>query len=655
MQAQQRTNWALARTFASRPPAGGLRRIAFRLFACLAGLLFLLAPASAQISPGPLSRAHQQLEGVASCVSCHNFRVGPRALKCLECHVEIQHRITSGKGFHAKAFKVSADQQDCARCHMEHNGQTFPLIRLDRNTFNHATETGFTLEGKHRLQKCEACHNAKKMPPAVRQEIKMKDPNKSFLGLGRACLSCHEDKHRGQLGPDCARCHTQDGWKPVTGFNHAQTKFPLTGLHQPVACSKCHLPKGPEGAMQFKGLSFSACQNCHNDPHHGAFQEAKFRGGCDSCHTTAGWKKPQTSSGFSHEQTHFPLLGKHTEVVCAKCHKDPDFHRPIPHDRCQKCHEDPHNGQFANREAGSDCAACHNEKSFKPTLFDRVAHQKTAFRLEAKHASLACGKCHQPEGKSAVYVTRMLLCSECHADPHRAEFAAAPANNKCDLCHTQEGFKPATFDLARHAKTRFPLDGKHATVKCVECHKPLAPGGPVVAAKRFLAVSSAPDTQRQYHFSSLACNACHKDPHQTKLSCETCHSTREWKQTTPYDHSKTKFRIEASHQKVACLKCHTAPDPRHVTIPGFADTPLKCAGCHAKEDPHDAQFQKDCSPCHTPSVWKLEAFDHERTRFPLDIAHRNVKCAKCHKEKTPLFGKVSRSYSNTPVECVKCH
>lgn len=630
------------------------------LLGSIALVLSCSGTVSAQISPGPLSRAHQQLEGVTSCVSCHNFRAGPRALRCLDCHVEIQRRVTEHTGYHSRVFKPSADQTDCARCHAEHNGQKFPLIRLDRGSFNHGAETGFTLEGKHSAQKCEACHNAQKIPAAARPEIKMKDLNKSFLGLMRECLTCHDDRHQGQLGTKCLRCHGQEDWKAVSGFNHSQTHFPLTGMHQQVACGKCHASKTAAAPLQFKGVAFAGCQNCHNDPHHGAFQEAKFRGGCDSCHSTSAWKKPKPAAGFQHDQTQFKLLGKHAELACAACHKNSDFHRPVPHERCQQCHEDQHNGQFASRAAGSDCASCHNEQGFKPSKYDRAAHQQGAFKLEGKHASLDCGKCHQPSGRGAVYVTRLLICSQCHSDPHAGEFAAAPLNNRCDACHTQESFRPATFTVASHSRTRFALAGKHATVECASCHKPLGGASALVAAKPVLAEIKAPGARRQYRFANLACGSCHQDPHQTKIACETCHQTMDWKQLGNFDHSQTKFRLDGGHERVACTSCHQAERSEHATAPQFAATPAICGGCHQKTDAHGGQFQtaaraEDCSSCHTPARWYIDRFNHDTTRFPLDRAHRNVVCEECHKEQITSNSKLIRVYRGTPVECVKCH
>ncbi len=612
-------------------------------------LLLAALPARAQISPGPLSRAHQSLEGATKCTSCHSFGLSNRGLKCLDCHAEIHRQVLLHTGFHTLVYKASQSQEDCARCHAEHNGRQFPLTQFDRQKFDHAGFTRFELEGKHRELACSACHNASHVQQSVRADIKLKDLNRTFLGLGRQCTSCHRDPHLNQLGDNCVRCHSQDVWKPAGGFNHARTAFALTGLHRDVACEKCHGPKPGESAAapKYKGLAFAACQNCHNDPHRGAFQEAKFSGTCQSCHTTAGWKTISNSSGFNHESTQFPLRGKHAEVACDRCHKGNDFRQPVKHALCGDCHEDVHRGQFEGRAGGSNCAACHNEISFKPSLFTREMHQKSAFRLEGKHVTLECSKCHQPAGKDAEYKLNKSTCVQCHADPHGEEFAAAPHANRCEDCHTQDTFHPTTFGPARHAQTKFALTAAHAVVLCTDCHKPL-PGATSAAA-------------RQYHYASQSCTACHADPHRTTLNCETCHSLRQWKELRSFDHAATKFPLEAAHQSVACAECHR---PKSSGAAGtkvsvdFSHTPQQCFECH--EDVHGGQFmspgkEKDCSTCHTITKWASGTFDHGKTAFALDGAHSQVACSQCHTQQREVEGKTIRLYHGTPASCSDCH
>jgi len=111
-------------------------------------MLFLFLPgASAQISPGPLSRPHQALNGSTNCASCHKFG-GQATLKCLDCHTDIASRLSARKGLHASYNIPAGSSQECARCHSEHNGEDFPLIKWDVKAFNHK-DTGYVLEGKH--------------------------------------------------------------------------------------------------------------------------------------------------------------------------------------------------------------------------------------------------------------------------------------------------------------------------------------------------------------------------------------------------------------------------------------------------------------------------------------------------------------------------
>jgi hypothetical protein len=629
----------------------------------LSGLVLALCawlPAPAQIAPGPIARAHQEWKGLTRCGTCHEFGAVSSGFKCLECHAEIRRRVEGKLGFHGRNYRPTDNVTDCRRCHKEHKGEATPLIHLDRQNFDHFAQTGFRLEGKHRQQRCAACHNAAHIPASSRAEIKVKDLNRTFLGLHRECTSCHKDQHQGQLGTDCLRCHTPDAFKPPSRFNHAAAAFPLTGQHLSLPCAKCHGPRPGGSAMRFKGLPHEGCQSCHQDPHHGAFQEVRFRGSCDTCHNTSGFKSNRPGENFNHPASKFDLAGKHTEVPCAKCHKGSDFHRPIPHEHCRDCHEGPHKGQFVHRVSGSDCSSCHSVTGFKPTRFDREMHRQAPFPLEGKHAALPCAKCHQPEGRDAVYKSGKLTCPACHADRHAGEFAATPHNNNCKDCHTFEGFKPNTFSIERHAATGFPLSGRHAALACEKCHTPLPAADPANFA-----------SARRFHFPVKTCDNCHGNPHQTKVACDTCHTTEDWKALRVFDHSKTGFKITGAHQNLKCTECHKPRQPGEVadapeviapappTAPIFARNSMECSGCHAAKDPHGGQFTngnppEDCSHCHVPVRWNGENFSHDQSRFILNQVHRKLECARCHKQKE-IAGKPVRLFRGTPRECIQCH
>ncbi len=658
--------------------------------------MFCCHLAQAQIAPGPLSRAHADLEGITRCGSCHGF-IRTR-LKCLECHKEIKRRVEAGVGYHMRVYKNSAGELDCARCHAEHRGSGYAFVPLDRKSFDHSAATGFVLEGKHSELECQNCHTASKIAEAARSEIILKDLSRSFLGLNRECSSCHVEPHQKLLGYNCVGCHTLESWKPASRFSHSRTAYMLTGLHQQVPCGQCHgavrvssakaQNATAEGSSNpktlfFSGLPFGNCQDCHLDPHGGAFENVMRGSSCEKCHDTGGWKSNDPGRNFDHNLTSFQRVGKHAELACGACHKKGDFRRPIPHDQCRSCHEDPHAGQFASRAAGSDCSACHSQMKFKPSLFDRKAHMGGSFPLAGKHAALGCAKCHQSVGRGLRYKTGKLLCSECHADPHGGEFALEPYGNKCDMCHTQEGFNVTTFTVARHAETRFPLAGRHAEVACRKCHK-LIPAASrttpemeeaslLVASLELVGRSPIPNTRLQFRFASRGCSVCHNDPHgndsQTHLSCEICHTPQQWSVLLPFDHSQTGFKFVGAHQEIAsrspCIKCHISSvgseDPNVRPIPMFSNTSAQCSACHSEKDVHGGQFnnppdrRKDCSYCHVQAAWNAGGFDHDTVRFVPSEAHGKVTCAKCHKRMEEANGKSVRIYRDTPADCLDCH
>jgi hypothetical protein len=613
--------------------------------------------AAGQVSPGPLSKPHQFLEGPTQCISCHRLAAGSGSLKCLECHTEIAQRVSARTGFHASVLGPRSTSRDCVRCHSEHNGERFQLVHWEpsEKAFDHS-KTGYPLEGKHATLSCLQCHNAGHISPAERGSIKVKDLNRTYLGLSRACITCHTDEHQGRLGKDCQQCHSLNDWKMVSQFDHSKTRYPLTGAHAEVGCQKCHKTEGPDGKVKYFGLAFASCAACHSDPHRGAFKST-----CESCHTTAGWKRVSTASvsaRFDHSKTRYPLLGRHAGAACNACHVGGDFTRPVAHDKCADCHKDAHRGQFLARKDGSDCAACHTVDGFKPSTYGVKEHAATTYALLGKHASVQCDKCHLPAGEATVFKIKATQCKDCHKDVHQGQFEGNAG--RCESCHTVHGFSPSTYTLARHQTTRFMLTGGHLAVACIDCHQ----------AQKLPGTSDPVP----YHFKDLSCETCHTDPHHGEFAdrmrapradgkpagCEACHSTKAWSDLARFDHSTTRFVLLGTHRAVACADCHKPGNlettPKNVK---FNSAPLKCQGCH--EDPHAGQFARDekvpgCVECHNTAKWRPSLFDHEtQTEFPLRGAHQNVSCGQCHQTSHEVDGKQVIFYRPTPKQCVACH
>ena len=626
-----------------------------RLAGVFAGFLLILLclPAHGQISPGPLAKAHQSLDGPANCTKCHAVSTRAVNFRCLECHQEIAAELRSHTGLHATYPQDGAPGAACVKCHSDHNGEKFAMVHWDptHTGFDHS-KTGYVLDGKHATAQCRACHTPQHIPAAARASLTTKDLSHTYMGLSPTCTTCHEDKHKGRFGPNCTQCHNTVDFKQAKldekTFDHSKTQYPLTGAHQATPCQKCHTA-GPDSQPRYAGLQFSTCSACHADPHKGEFKDP-----CSSCHTTATWKKSTFTSTYDHSKTHFPLLGKHLEVACLTCHKGGDFKTPIPHILCSDCHKDQHQGQFLKRADGGKCESCHTAQGWKPTTYSVADHAKSGFPLVSPHGKVKCEQCHTPAGKETRYKVRFAVCVDCHKDEHQGQFADAPWQNRCEKCHDGTTFKTSSFTLDKHQISSFPLTGGHKAVACNDCHKP--PVGSKVAS---------------YHFSPLHCTSCHDDIHKGQfekrmalrdgkgnpLGCEACHSTKEWKDLTKFDHDRTDFPLVGSHRAVTCAECHKPPNMElTLTHVQFTSAPKACSECH--ENPHGDQFGDrgtDCASCHNSNKWKPSLFDHEKTRFSLTGGHQDVSCGACHTLKKPVNGNLVLFYKPTPIACVDCH
>jgi len=584
----------------------------------------------AQISPGKLTRAHENLEGVDNCTQCHDQGNEITGTKCLQCHTEIRDAINAKHGFHYQNASVS-----CTNCHADHLGTDAGITHFDATTFDHRN-TGYPLSGKHASVGCESCHTPKRIKDAVVAKHLEQYPHQSFLGLGRQCVDCHQDRHAGSVGTSCEQCHSSASWKPSAAFSHAATKFPLLGKHANVACVQCHETlknSSPSEPMVFSVKGFDDCSACHKSPHGDKFSKQT----CSSCHTPGGWKE---IGEFDHSKTSFPLLGKHRIVTCEGCHRGladkgqgakRDF-ATKPFTDCTPCHSSPHAPSFSERS----CNGCHTTKDWALEAAKNFDHALTSFPLRGKHAALECNACHKPGKKlsfATVYKLKKSVCTDCHEDKHKGQFTEKYGND-CSQCHTEDAYSPSTFSLDRHAVSRFRISGAHQAVACRDCHM----------------------VKSEWVFSmkSISCGSCHKDHHDglftafmKEKSCDACHNSSLWK-AIQFDHSQTSFPLIGQHTLVECSRCH---------VNRYKGTSNTCGDCHS--DPHAGQFtdkgKTDCARCHTPIGRRALIFRHDiQSTFALTGAHANVECGACHKPEM-RNGKIVVHYKPLSSKCESCH
>lgn len=355
---------------------------------------------------------------------------------------------------------------------------------------------------------------------------------------------------------------------------------------------------------------------------------------------------------------------------CTECHAAGQKLSP---ERCLACHAElkdrvakgeGFHGRLPANERGA-CETCHREHAGRdaplvdwgPDGRDRFEHARTGTPLRGKHAKVACGKCHDPRLIAEPQIRALLAkrpgratflgapatCSACHFDEHRGQ---VPTD--CRRCHDEGGWKPARgFD---HARSAYPLTGKHAKVECAKCHPrredtaTAAGTFPAPVARTFAAWKPVPHGR---------CTDCHrKDPHEGRLGerCESCHVTASWKEMSGRGkenafHAKTRYPLLGAHLEVACKACHGPFGGEKARYKGL---PFQsCTDCHF--DAHVGQLARNgrpapgCERCHAVQGWlpaRYELEQHQATTYPLAGAHRAVACAACHPRDERLAAKV---------------
>jgi len=387
-----------------------------------------------------------------------------------------------------------------------------------------------------------------------------------------------QDSPHGPLRFECRECHSTDSWsmRKDASFDHAVVGFPLTGQHKVIDCVPCH------AGLKFTALR-SDCVSCHADVHKG-----ELGGDCARCHSPEAWQIPDMVQ--KHQQTRFPLQGRHPTIDCQSCHSNAAQHQYAgTPTTCIGCHRSDYElTQAPNHIAAgfpTDCVKCHRVTALVfPQGFD---HNFTAFPLTGAHRAVACNSCHTNQ----VYRSTPSECVACHL----VDYVSTSSPNHlqvnfettCENCHTTTRWLGAAFD---HNRTRFPLTGGHMQLLCASCH-----GDNVFTGK------------------SMECFSCHINAYNTvqdpnhlangfAITCQNCHGTAAWRPWIT-DHDGSYFRIysgahlntwgacsnchhaSAAYSDFTCVSCHqhsqSLTDPLHATVPGYVYLSILCYSCHS--------------------------------------------------------------------------
>jgi len=335
--------------------------------------------------------------------------------------------------------------------------------------------------------------------------------------------------------------------------------------------------------------------------------------------------------------------GKLSNDTCLVCHKttrqDITKHRGI-HGRlppaeltCNKCHPE-HLGRDADLLWGPK-----RQKGFD--------HAKTGYPLKGEHAKVECAACHTDrlirdpavratrakKPKQATFLGLPTQCAQCHFDEHRGQLST-----KCAHCHTEASWKPAP--RFSHAKTDFPLLGKHAGVKCAKCHPSVTDG------KAHTDAPMPPYSETFMRMSPVAhasCTDCHKDPHEGRLgaNCTACHTVNDWKEVKGVSgerafHEKTRYPLRGAHATVDCKSCHGPFPGVRAVFKGLKFD--HCSDCHV--DAHLGELGSPppaCDSCHSLASFRPAIYEPAaHIRYPLEGAHFSTPCSGCHRSDAAL-------------------
>lgn len=253
-----------------------------------------------------------------SCTKCHKGKLTDpvKHKRCIDCHDD----------FHTGQLLTGGNVTDCKECHTT-SGFAGSSYTIEKHNLS-----SFQLAGSHLATPCFVCHK--------------KSNVWQFKNIGTRCADCHDDIHANSINekyyPDktCTVCHNENRWSDIT-FDHDITGYQLEGHHKLVSCKKCHFKPVENNSFiqNFRSLDEN-CTTCHQDIHLGQFKSESTEIVCMKCHQYKDWQPTK----FNHNETLFPLDGKHINVACNKCHKEEILDNKkykvykIKDFKCEDCH-----------------------------------------------------------------------------------------------------------------------------------------------------------------------------------------------------------------------------------------------------------------------------------------------------------------------------
>lgn len=338
----------------------------------------------AHVAPPPATIAYETPRAAAPVVTFHHVdHTQTFGLQCVDCHRNDScarcHDVKRSPTVVATRHVPGELMSSCTSCHSEsrcqmcHDG-------VQRQRFDHAERTGWSLAPHHANLECCRCHG----------ELKQ------FTSPTRSCHACHAQNRRAApVGVEAQVVRSVDPGE--------------------LDCLSCH-----DGIRKCLAQSTTV---------HGP---ATKLNGCTSCHDLAAERSPRPGPDHQdqlclrcHSQTAHTANGSAVASTLTLIGHAANKHRPVLEGRCTACHSPhgsayPHllvrefaDGMYASFavERYSLCFGCHDSKK----IMSETTTTATGFRdggrnLHAVHVNRAkgrtCGVCHDPHASDNLMLIR---------------------------------------------------------------------------------------------------------------------------------------------------------------------------------------------------------------------------------------------------------
>ena len=311
---------------------------------------------------------------------------------------------------------------------------------------------------------------------------------------------------------------------------------------------------------------------------------------------------------------------------------------------------------------GSDCLACHGEKSLTTTRGSRTV----SLFVEAKkfhasvHGALGCTGCHADlEGKELPHESPLakVNCGTCHPTQQdqyarslhgRARARGDPLAPRCLDCHGNHDILPVKDARSALAPLKIPF-------VCGKCHRE---GTPVQMNRPIPQDKILENYSESIHGEGLLRKGLVVAP-----TCATCHTAH-----LILPHTDPASSIARRNIAATCTVCHAQIESVHRKIikgalwEKEANVLPACVDCH---QPHKVRkvfytqgmADADCMRCHSNEHLK-RARDgvplYVRLGALLDSRHAKVACSQCHSQVNASHVRPCETITRE-VDCSSCH